>query len=144
MRSTTIPAARLGLGWLPFIVWLIALTVLSSMPGQSFGPLPFPGADKLVHVALFIVGSATLMRALLRTSPWPPARLALIGGLIMLAIGGMDEFHQRYTPGRSGNDPGDLAADAVGSLIGIAAILIIHARRPVLPHSGTPSADRPA
>lgn len=42
----------------------------------------------------------------------------------MAVIAVLDEFHQRFSPGRSGNDPGDLMADAVGSLAGIALAFI--------------------
>ena len=38
-------------------------------------------------------------------------------------IGALDEYHQTFTPGRSGNDPWDLLADTVGAAAGSAFII---------------------
>lgn len=130
--------------WILFAVWFVALTILSSIHGDQFGPTPFSLADKLVHVALFATGTIPLALASLRTfrMPWP-----LVAGVVFVVMAGiavLDEFHQLYTPGRSGMDPGDMSADAIGAAIGLACALLIHARRRSKTGCRTPITDREA
>jgi len=48
---------------------------------------------------------------------------AIIAGTL---YGVSDEFHQTFTPNRSGNDLGDLTADFIGSFIGATAWRLLH------------------
>ena len=38
--------------------------------------------------------------------------------IVLATVGALDEWHQSWVPGRSGNDPGDWLADVVGALTG--------------------------
>lgn len=132
------------LPWTLFTTWLIGLTVLSSLPGSDFGPLPFFEADKVVHFLLFAAGAVPLMFALLQTFRQPRWRLAIFAWGIMLFIAVGDEVHQRFTPGRSGTDLGDMTADALGAAFGITCTLLIYGWRPFKTHLPAPGRDRAA
>lgn len=45
-------------------------------------------------------------------------RSLLITVTVVGLTGALDEFHQSHVPGRSGNDPADLAADLLGAFCG--------------------------
>jgi VanZ family protein len=107
----------MGRRWLPPFLWAILVVISSSVP---MPPIAAPaGADKGVHALLYLVLGLLSGRALLRGKT---ARvwhlLVLVLGL--LAFGALDEVHQMWVPGRTA-DPTDWAADAAGSVIGIAA-----------------------
>jgi VanZ family protein len=98
---------------------MAAIFVLSEIEHPP-GP-PFPAADKLVHLALYAVLGALLVRALARgrlARVTPGILLAAVG--ISIAYGISDEIHQGYV-GRE-PDAADLAADAAGAALAAAAI----------------------
>ena len=102
-----------------YLAWFCLLFYLSSQAG--FGPdvQTFPHADKVVHATYFAAGSTGLGIGLLLWRPGiPRSRLLWILLAAALAVGWFDEVHQWYTPGRSGKDLGDLAADGLGGAIG--------------------------
>ena len=104
--------AALLLAWAALLWWLSA----RSLP--PLGP-SFEHADKIKHLLYFAAGGFCAARLLqLQFPAWSAARLLLAGVVFGLLLGGIDEFHQSFTPGRSGNDPGDLAADTAGGLLG--------------------------
>ena len=102
-----------------YLLWFIALFVLSSFSvGKQDGP-EIPHLDKVLHASYFTLGSATLGVGLLLKNPRvSPGRLLAILLLAALIVGGFDEWHQSHTPGRTGNDLGDLSADVLGGLLG--------------------------
>lgn len=130
--------------WLAFVAWCVTLFILSSIPGNRMEPLPFVQADKVVHASIFTVGAILLASAFFRTFGRSRIKTTLLVFAAMVLIGFSDEFHQVYTPGRSGNDRGDLLADAIGALIGIACASLIHGKRPARPHLPSSCADRAA
>ena len=48
--------------------------------------------------------------------------------LVIGLIGGLDEWHQSFTPGRSGNDLSDLLADVLGAAAGAFTFKRFHHR----------------
>ncbi len=130
--------------WAAFVVWGITLFILSSIPGNRMEPLPFPQADKVVHTIIFATGSALLAFAFFRTFGHSALKTSALVFVAMVLIGFGDEFHQTFTPGRSGDDPGDLTADAIGALIGIVAARFFNGRRSSNPNLPPPRADRAA
>lgn len=95
-------------------VLLLGLFAGGAQPA-AVGLIPAPW-DKVVHAGLFAVFAVLigLAAGLLRM---PRGMLLLLAFLGALAIGAADELHQSTLPGRqAGWD--DLAADAVGALIG--------------------------
>jgi VanZ family protein len=104
--------------WLPVVAWLIVIFI-----GSSIGNVPRVGGkttDGLVHraahVAEFAVLGVILLRAVSKDKPI--TKREMIVTLIIIALyGASDEFHQRFTPGRSSEGLSvlfDVAGGAVG------------------------------
>jgi len=95
---------------------LFALSSISKLPEP---PGDFSFYD--VHVGAYAVLGALSARATgkgLRHVSWRAVAAAI---LISSLYGVFDEFHQRFTPGRS-FDLLDMAADAIGSIVGASAV----------------------
>ena len=60
----------LALPGILFVIWLVGLWVLSSLPGDDVQLPPFPGADKLAHLLYFAVGGALLAWSISGTRSW--------------------------------------------------------------------------
>ncbi len=109
-----------------FAAWFVLLFILSSLSGGG-GP-DFPThMDKVAHFLYFAAGGASLTAiGVLR---YPPLRtLALVVGTLAVGalVGVFDEWHQTFTPHRSGLDLGDWIADVLGTGAGLVAALIAH------------------
>lgn len=77
--------------------------------------------DKLAHLLTFaVVGIAAGLAGGMRG--WRMALCCVAGALL---VGGMDEVHQMFLPGRSASWS-DLAADAAGGLLGAAALAALY------------------
>lgn len=104
-----------------FVVWFIALWLLSD--GANKGP-KFPTdlqVDKVLHFGYFFGGAGLLSASLFLQKKWPLhwSTLHLLVILTLFAVGSLDEWHQSWYPlTRSGNDAGDLTADICGALVG--------------------------
>ena len=91
----------LGL-WLPVIVWMGVIFF-----GSSISNIPQVGdetLDGLVHRAAHLLEFAVLGALLLRaiSNGRPLSKREILITLMVIALyGASDEFHQRYTPGRS-------------------------------------------
>jgi len=86
----------------------------------AVGLFPAPW-DKLAHLLTFaVIGGAAGLAGGMRG--WRMAVCCLAGALL---IGGMDELHQTFLPGRSASWA-DLAADAAGGLLGAAVLALLH------------------
>jgi VanZ family protein len=105
--------------WGPAIAWAIVIFIGSSIPGHS---LPKTGIwDKLEHATEYAIFAALLAWGFgIRRWWW-----AIIAGAL---YGVSDEFHQTFTPGRSGNDLGDMSADAVGAIVGATLFYVVRRR----------------
>jgi VanZ family protein len=88
-------------------------------------PVELPGWltwDKLLHAMEYGLLGFLLMlgvRPLCKRTGTAVAIVVALG----LAWGVSDEFHQSFVKGRNGNDPGDMAADLVGSTLGALSYL---------------------
>jgi VanZ family protein len=105
--------------WLPVIVWMGVI-----FAGSSIGKVPRVGdetmdglAHRVAHVLEFAVLGALLLRA---TSHGEPAsKRAIIITLIVIGLyGASDEFHQRFSPGRS-SEGISVLFDVAGGAIGV-------------------------
>lgn len=102
-----------------FCGWLVGVFALSSVTGnqvpQVSTGLPL---DKIAHFLIYACGAYLLLR--LVWAGWgdrvPLIVLATLLVLIPAVIGGVDEFYQTFTPGRSGLDLGDWFANLAGAL----------------------------
>jgi VanZ family protein len=120
--------------WLAaFFVWFVVLWILSSsthpkIPAPPAPPLPF--FDKVEHFGYFFGGAGLLAAGLFFRKPSQPRwHIILPSTIIIVAlVGWLDEYHQGFVPGRSGNDPFDWLADFTGAISGAFAFKRIHRR----------------
>lgn len=105
--------------WVPVLVWMIVIFI-----GSSIGNVPRVGGkttDGLVHraahVAEFAVLGVLVLRALRRDQALTKREIVIT--LMVTAIyGASDEFHQRFTPGRS-SEGLSVLFDVAGGVIGV-------------------------
>lgn len=117
--------------WLgAFLLWFAVLWALSSFAiGGKYAP-PIDHFDKVEHFGYFFGGSGLLCAWLFRLNPERPNWKAIIAGAVIAIalVGWLDEYHQTFTPGRSGNDPYDWLADVLGATAGAATFKRLHHR----------------
>ncbi len=114
--------SRPAIWWLLLLSWAGILYYFSSQSNLPSGP-DIPHKDKFQHAIYFAGGSFAFAMALFAWRLPVPMWLLLVTGLAFGVItGALDEWHQTFTPGRSGNDLGDWAADIIGSLLGAALV----------------------
>ncbi len=98
-----------GRRWLPAAAWAVAVLAVSSFPRMDLVPGMFPGCDKVLHfIEYSILGIG------LRYWSGGGKPLFIAGGAGFAAL---DEFHQRYVPGRHAS-PLDWMADVSGIVVG--------------------------
>ncbi|MEO5916335.1 MAG: VanZ family protein [Luteolibacter sp.] len=117
--------------WLgAFLLWFGVLWLLSSgtHPGIPMPPIDF--FDKIEHFGYFFGGAGLLSAWLYRRNPANPNWLAIIVTtvIVMALVGWMDEYHQGFVPGRSGNDLPDWIADFCGASAGALSFKALHRR----------------
>jgi hypothetical protein len=100
------------LSWIPAALYTALIWYLSSR-ALSIKLDFFPLRDKGVHFVEY--GLLALLVRLALQASWPRARAPNAAAIwITLGLGLMDELHQLYVPGRSG-DALDLLADGCGA-----------------------------
>ncbi len=111
---TDLPRWRIG-PWLPIPFYLAAVLALSAFTVPS---TPWNISDKLAHVLEFAGLAALVSRAVLSQFPREPLpSVMVIGALFACGCGAIDEWVQSFAPLRT-SDLADLAADAVGGVLG--------------------------
>lgn len=102
-----------------FAIWFATLWWLSSgVPDVPEG-LKFQASDKVLHFGYFFGGGGLFSAALFLHKPdLHTSTRMLIVIILVTMVGVIDEIHQSYIPGRSGNDVGDLIADFIGAIVG--------------------------
>ena len=111
---------------MPALMYMGVIFVLSAQSRLPTAPGLF-GWDKLQHIAAYAIMGVLLHRAA-STSPIAPGGPFVQALVIGAAYGALDEYHQKFVPGRN-MDFGDWLADMLGLLIGIAAMEIARRRR---------------
>jgi len=125
--SSLLRKSRLWL--LGFALWVLILWILSGRPLPEVSTFDRPGFDKILHFVYFLIGAVLLSIALhLRGSySWRHNLVVVVIALAM--IGAIDEWHQSWIVGRSGNDLGDWIADLLGCFSGALICKPLHALR---------------
>ena len=118
--------------WLSALfLWALTLFILSSFSKTlpDGGP-EIPHIDKILHFGYFFGGGYMLAthQLLAKGIGQPFTRRILLPLAILAVVGALDEYHQTFTPGRSGNDPFDWLADVLGAATGILAANMLHSR----------------
>jgi len=105
--------------WLPVVVWMGVIFI-----GSSIRDVPQVGdetLDGLAHRAAHLLEFAALGALVLRavSKGRPVSKRAIIITLIVIGLyGASDEFHQRFTPGRS-SEGISVLFDVAGGAIGV-------------------------
>jgi len=100
------------------IVWAAVLWWLSSQ-SKLPSPAKFEGIDKIEHTLYFTAGGVCFLLGLRLAGLARQASAAIVFTVLFCSIvGGLDEWHQTFTPGRSGGDVWDWAADTLGGVLG--------------------------
>lgn len=116
--------------WLSaFALWALLLWILSGRPLPEANTINLPGFDKILHFVYFLIGAFLLSIALYirGLSSW--YRNLLVVLITVAVIGALDEWHQSWIPGRSGNDLGDWIADLLGGIAGALISKSLHSLR---------------
>lgn len=131
--------AHRWLWWLGIIVWGVVLFTLSSQSTLPPGP-KIPYQDKVLHFIYFAGGGFCFTLMLFSHRLPVPSwwKWWLAGSFFGAVIGAVDEYHQTFTPGRSGNDVWDWLADLSGAGTGalLAWVMLAWARRYPSPKAG--------
>jgi VanZ family protein len=107
-------------------LYLLAMFVATHMPLPSDMATPgIPGADKLVHTAMYF-GLAILVLAAASISRPVSLGMAMVLLVLIATYAAVDEWTQQLVPNRS-SDPRDWVADIVGASLG--AILFLAVQR---------------
>lgn len=103
-----------------FLVWFFTLWILSSGTHPDMPNPPIADFDKVLHFGYFFGGAGLVSAWLFRRNPEKPNWRAIftITVIVIGLTGLLDEFHQSFIPGRSGNDPADWTADLLGAIAG--------------------------
>lgn len=104
----------------PAILYYLLIFILSSIRIQSEAGIPF--LDKGLHLVEFtVLGFLLSLGCFLSLRASVRVKSGFVLGMGIL-LGGLDEFHQYFVPGRS-LEILDLAADSLGILIGLLVFL---------------------
>jgi VanZ family protein len=112
------------------IVWFGVLWGLSSSALPGIPSPPIGHFDKVAHFGYFFGGAILLTACLFFKNPGSPAWRVIIPAVVigLALVGALDEFHQSFVPGRSGNDLADWLADVAGAVAGAFTFKAIHRR----------------
>ncbi len=105
--------------WLPVIMWMVVIFI-----GSSISRVPQVGGetiDGLVHRAVHMLEFAVLGALLLRATSngRPVSKREIIITLVLIGLyGASDEFHQRFTPGRT-SEASTVLFDVAGGALGV-------------------------
>lgn len=107
----------------PMLLVMGTIFFVSHQPGSSLHLPPFPGMDKMCHLAIYGLLALTVVWWLgVGTGQGEGAHLAPVAlktVLFCLVYGLTDEFHQSFIPGRSVSAL-DLLADTGGAIVVVA------------------------
>ena len=113
----------IALSWLPVCAYTLLIWILSSQSVTIELIDSVPLRDKGVHFLEY--GALGFFMAHALQMSWPRQRLRFVAaGWLSLGLGLVDELHQAYVPGRSG-DAADLLADALGIGSSVLAYLLL-------------------
>lgn len=110
--------------YVPFFLFLVTCTILLTLPGSAFPKKDWLDGiwfDKWVHIGLFSLLTLLFCWAFYKTkdrSRWK--QLFVWSAVLMLVYGIGMEFIQKYFVANRSFDNGDIIADAVGSMAGLA------------------------
>jgi len=132
------------LAWCGVLIWGATIFWFSSRTGPEIEEMNvFQLTDKVAHFIAFFAGAPAFFLALQSSFGWTIRRTILVCVLGLAIYGASDEYHQLYTPNRTGADVWDWTGDALGGLAGTLACGFVYARllRPKIAHNPAPAGD---
>lgn len=115
--------------WLAVLVWAATIVWLSSRTPQELEELTrFDFWDKGAHFVAFLAGGVLITMAIRCSTTWSWKKVVLVSAATISFFGATDEYHQTFTPNRSGADVFDWIADALGACTGAALMTLVYAR----------------
>jgi VanZ family protein len=130
--------------WVGVALWSYTIWWFSSHTGPEIEEMNvFKLSDKAAHFIAFFAGAPALFLALTWSFAWPTRQTVLVCILGLALYGACDEYHQTFTPNRTGADKWDWAGDALGALAGALTCGSVYARllRNHPPHRSAPAGD---
>lgn len=113
--------------WVPAIVWMIVIFILSSMTGSDLqNTFPFFSDFNWGHFVAYFILSITYYIGLYKKIN--PPKIFYIIIILSMLYGITDEFHQYFVPTRV-PDLKDLAADGMGASVAAIILSIIDKKR---------------
>lgn len=113
--------------WIPSIVWMITIFILSSMTGSDLqNTFPFFSDFNWGHFVAFFILAITYYLALFKKVDHPKIFLIII--ILSILYGITDEFHQYFVPTRV-PDVRDLIADTIGAIVASLLLMKIYNKR---------------
>ena len=104
--------------WMPVLVYLVLIFVLSSSPRLVFAETEIPFFDKFLHTIEYAVLGFLLIRGLKNSRLWLSDGSFILLTVVLATLYGIsDEFHQHFVPNRIAS-LGDVFFDCLGSVIG--------------------------
>lgn len=105
--------------WLPAVLWMVVIFVLSSIPGRSIPRVPVPRIDILAHFVEYSILGALWMRVFAYGKK-NRRYLESLGMTVALVFcfAATDELHQVFSPGRSA-ELMEIFLDVIFSFVGI-------------------------
>ncbi len=106
---------------MPALIWLLAILILSSYPGNKIPAAPFFGFDKVVHIGIYFILSLLMMFGFWVSNNKENLTFKLMISTIVFGIlfGGVMEICQHYIfINRSGNWY-DFIANSIGAISGV-------------------------
>ena len=103
--------------WWPPVIWLGAILTATSLPSSVLPDTQIRMSDKAAHFIMYGGLGLLLARAMHNPPRTTRFRVVLAAFLMVVAIGALDEWHQRYIQGRS-TEVADWIADSLGGLVG--------------------------
>ncbi|MBC7185793.1 MAG: VanZ family protein [Calditrichaeota bacterium] len=111
------------------IGWALLIFVLSSLPKIPTIPTGFRPIDKVAHFVEYFVFGLLLAGAFAHSSAHRLMRRSLVmAGILGVAYAVLDEFHQKFVPGRFATVE-DAIADTLGVMVGLLVYLRWHRRQ---------------
>ena len=102
---------------LPMILYACAIIIVSSIPDLQTPEIKFIAVDKLAHFFEYAVFAFLTFRSFANFRSSRNLNRAYVLSLIFLMVfAGLDEFHQKFIPGRF-SDIGDWLVDVFGSVL---------------------------
>lgn len=107
--------------FIPALVWVIIITVLSGYPGRDLPKAPFDEFDKLVHLVIYAMLSGLILLGFLKNQK-TTTLYCWISIVIATAYGGIVELLQQYIFINRYGDWYDFLANTLGAILGIVII----------------------